>query len=201
MGLDMYLGRVPAGLVDDDKIIAELSAEDDDENDANEDVEGAEIRKAIDLIENNEIAYWRKFNALHHWLVEHIMNGIDKCQPSRPISKPEFILLQHTLQKAHDTFRQYVDFDSDAAKEAYIKEVVPGVDDEAEYNWSFEIDPDSEVAHKLDEILPPSEGFFFGSQMYSWWYYVDVDRALNVVKEILDRDDFGLYEYRYLASW
>lgn len=29
-----------------------------------------------------EVAYWRKFNALHHWFVENCQNGKDECQES-----------------------------------------------------------------------------------------------------------------------
>jgi hypothetical protein len=27
-----------------------------------------------------ELFYWRKFNALHHWFVENVQNGIDNCE-------------------------------------------------------------------------------------------------------------------------
>jgi hypothetical protein len=30
----------------------------------------------------HEMAYWRKFNALHNWFVERLQSGIDECQLS-----------------------------------------------------------------------------------------------------------------------
>lgn len=42
--------------------------------------------KANDL----EIAYWRKFNALHNYFVTNFQNGEDNCTPSNPISKQDF---------------------------------------------------------------------------------------------------------------
>jgi hypothetical protein len=27
-----------------------------------------------------EVMYWRKFNALHNWVVNHCANGVDECQ-------------------------------------------------------------------------------------------------------------------------
>ena len=30
--------------------------------------------------EINEVAYWRKFNALHAWFVKHVQNGEDDCE-------------------------------------------------------------------------------------------------------------------------
>ena len=29
-----------------------------------------------------EVAYWRKFNALHNWFVENCQEGVDECQES-----------------------------------------------------------------------------------------------------------------------
>jgi hypothetical protein len=31
----------------------------------------------------NDVAYWRKFNALHSYLVKNLQEGNDDCQPSR----------------------------------------------------------------------------------------------------------------------
>lgn len=28
----------------------------------------------------HEVAYWRKFNALHNWFVERVQGGVDECQ-------------------------------------------------------------------------------------------------------------------------
>jgi len=30
----------------------------------------------------HEVAYWRKFNALHNWFVQRVQGGIDECQLS-----------------------------------------------------------------------------------------------------------------------
>jgi len=30
----------------------------------------------------HEVAYWRKFNALHNWFVERVQGGVDECQLS-----------------------------------------------------------------------------------------------------------------------
>jgi len=29
-----------------------------------------------------EVGYWRKFNALHNWFVENVQDGVDECQTS-----------------------------------------------------------------------------------------------------------------------
>ncbi len=33
-----------------------------------------------------EVGYWRKFNALHAWFVQHVQDGKDDCEPY-PLSK------------------------------------------------------------------------------------------------------------------
>jgi hypothetical protein len=38
----------------------------------------------------NEVAYWRKFNALHAWFVKNCQNGIDNCEPSRALTTEDF---------------------------------------------------------------------------------------------------------------
>lgn len=34
----------------------------------------------------NEVMYWRKFNALHGYMVEHHQDGIDECQLSKKLT-------------------------------------------------------------------------------------------------------------------
>lgn len=40
-----------------------------------------------------EVAYWRKFNALHSWFVRNCQNGIDECQTSEVTQKNLDVLL------------------------------------------------------------------------------------------------------------
>ena len=43
--------------------------------------------------EVNEVAYWRKFNALHAWFVKHVQNGEDDCEEYiLPKSKLDYLL-------------------------------------------------------------------------------------------------------------
>lgn len=39
---------------------------------------GIKPERISEIVE--EVAYWRKFNALHNWFVEKCQNGIDECQ-------------------------------------------------------------------------------------------------------------------------
>jgi hypothetical protein len=48
----------------------------------------------------NEVAYWRKFNALHGWFVEHIQDGVDDCG-SYKVTKEQLFDLLEVLEEAH----------------------------------------------------------------------------------------------------
>jgi hypothetical protein len=52
------------------------------------------------------VAYWRKANAIHGWFVDNCQDGVDECQPSKPIqieqlaglvSRCERVLADHDL--------------------------------------------------------------------------------------------------------
>ena len=49
----------------------------------------------------HEIAYWRKFNALHQWFVENL-KGVDNCEYS-PVSKEKLERLVKTLEELQST--------------------------------------------------------------------------------------------------
>jgi hypothetical protein len=44
----------------------------------------------------DEVAYWRKFNALHKWFVTHVQIGIDDCRPYE-VTKDDLEDLLRTL--------------------------------------------------------------------------------------------------------
>jgi hypothetical protein len=53
---------------------------------------------------------------------------------------------------------------------------------------------------KADEVLPPSEGFFFGSSAIDDWYWDDLKSTIGTVKRLLENttDD---WEFYYASSW
>jgi hypothetical protein len=48
--------------------------------------------------DSNDVAYWRKFNALHGWFVEHIQNGVDDCG-SYEVTKEQLFDLLEVLEE------------------------------------------------------------------------------------------------------
>jgi hypothetical protein len=64
---------------------------------------------------------------------------------------------------------------------------------------------DHEVFDTTDEImelLPPTQGFFFGSDNIDDWYKQNIEETITTLKEELSasNDDYGS-DYEYYASW
>lgn len=57
--------------------------------------------------------------------------------------------------------------------------------------------------HSLaEELLPPEQGFFFGSTELGDWYFEDIDYTIKLIEDILV-EDLGNHdiEYVYQSSW
>lgn len=84
MGLDMYLDSTKRT----DHSIAELEELDSYEINPQkpEAAPFLPLRKYEYLEDTytifHEVAYWRKFNALHNWFVQKVQDGVDECQKS-----------------------------------------------------------------------------------------------------------------------
>ena len=51
---------------------------------------------------------------------------------------------------------------------------------------------------KANEILPCSEGFFFGSQEYDEWYFDDIQMTIEIIDKCL-KLEYDYFEYH--SSW
>jgi len=67
----------------------------------------AKRNKDVKIIQNesydpiHEVAYWRKFNALHGWFVKNIQNEVDDCG-SYPVTKDTLHTLLEVLEEVHN---------------------------------------------------------------------------------------------------
>lgn len=110
-----------------------------------------------------QIGYWRKFNALHGFIVEHYADGEDNCR--------KIYLSKDNIKEILNT----------------LKEV--------------KANPNSAM-----DIMPPTSGFFFGSQDIDEWFIKDVEYSVELfedVLEMLEKNDKrkNYYEIYYQASW
>lgn len=56
--------------------------------------------------------------------------------------------------------------------------------------------------HKLAaELLPPCEGFFFGSQQLDEFYFADIAETEAVLEKLLKMPEYKKWDFYYRASW
>jgi hypothetical protein len=99
MGLDMYMSK---------KTYVKQWSHNKPEDQFNVDIKkGGEpfspIKKERVSYVVEEVAYWRKFNALHNWFVNKCADGVDECQPIY-VSEERMKELLETLHKVKEVY-------------------------------------------------------------------------------------------------
>jgi hypothetical protein len=138
-----------------------------------------------------EVAYWRKANAIHRWFVDNVADGVDDCRDVE-VSREQLqelldlvttVLASSTLKHATITNGYRI---TSAGEEPIMEE------------GQAVADP-----HVAMELLPTQSGFFFGSTDYDQYYIEDLRSTKDVLTEILNEpeaDDLP-YHFEYHASW
>ncbi|WP_280770857.1 hypothetical protein [Salipaludibacillus daqingensis] len=104
------------------------------------------------------VLYWRKANQIHHWFVQNIQEGEDKCEVYE-VTHQDLIRLYNTCRSA---LRQ------------------------------------KDRAH---EILPTLDGFFFGSTAYDKYFFNELKRTKDELKNIITTFDFKKGKLYYTSWW
>jgi hypothetical protein len=132
-----------------------------------------------------EVAYWRKFNALHNWFVQNCNDGVDDCKLVH-IDIEKISLLVDNLKEVKASL------DSSPKVIAKVQNGWVNGDD---------IYADVEVFEKTDvadDLFPTASGFFFGGVEYDNYYYNSLVETLEIFEGIL-AEKGG--DYYYQASW
>lgn len=206
MGLDMYLDRVPRF-----KTKEELEAESDEAWKIGYEYWREHIRKP------REVAYWRKVNFLHGYIVRTFAGGVDECQEIE-LKRRDIELILSKVREVADVlagkrlipqkrvgakgFRGIYADDPD--KEPYTIQAANGrltfpkaLDDKLCEGY-FKVE--ASAKEQLDRLLPPRHGSFFGSYEYDNFYVWDVFDTVVKLNKVLDEWDDG-FRYIYQASW
>jgi hypothetical protein len=133
-----------------------------------------------------EVGYWRKANAVHHWFVMNVQGGVDECQPS-DVSREK-------MQELLETCRKVLDLARVSEGEVVVGKRYRGEEWENITERGFLVD-NPEVC---EELLPSTEGFFFGSQDYDEYYLESVKRTIEILERALADEQA---EHYYQASW
>lgn len=206
MGLDMYLEKLPRN-----KTTEQLDAESDEA-----------WKKGIDywrehIRDVRRVAYWRKVNWLHGYIVRTFAGGVDDCQDIE-LKRVDVELVLATCKKAADIlsgkrlipqkkvgvkgFRTLYADDPDKehveieASDGRLTDPEGFEDRLSEGRWKVE----PSAWTQLDAVLPPVEGFFFGSHEYDSYYVWAIFDAIRIFDGVLSGWDDN-YRYVYRASW
>ena len=137
-----------------------------------------------------EVGYWRKANAIHHWFVENIQNGVDDCCYHREVREEDLLDLLDICKRVLDSC-ELVDgqicngYSYQDGKKAPIME-----------NGRYVKDPS--VA---EELLPTESGFFFGSYEYDEYYVEDIKNTIDIITKVLETTNFETEMLYYCSSW
>lgn len=120
------------------------------------------------------IAYWRKANHIHKWFVDNAQDGIDNCDLHEVT-----IEMLEDLKKACDKV-----LDSCPLVEG---EVCVGMTYQGDATWKKDMAKGRVLSnpHIAAEVLPTTDGFFFGSTDYDEYYYYDTKYTRDRLEEVL----------------
>lgn len=165
MGLDMYLYAEKYGskfrgtgieYPDDLKVLAD----------------DIDKRNFMSKTTRYQIGYWRKFNALHGYIIDKFNNGEDDGN--------DVYLSEKAIDELLDVCEQVL----------------------ADLNTCPKVETNGVTMYASDVarlLLPVTDGFFFGSQEYDSWYKKDLEYTIDLLKKV--KDIYDDYEIYYGASW
>jgi hypothetical protein len=149
-----------------------------------EPIKGINLNK-IKYVEE-EVMYWRKANQIHNWFVQNVQNGDDNCGT--------YYLDSEQLGELRDLCGQVLEVLNRAPKKT--------ISIESGWSGGERTYCDIEVydcGDELEDLLPPTSGFFFGSNEIDEWYKENIENTFNLLNEELESDGSG--DYYYHSSW
>jgi hypothetical protein len=149
--------------------------------------------KPYEGIQSNRISYvteslmyWRKANQIHGWFT------------SNTAEVTEEVLYRVTLEDLKnllDTCKQVLGI-MDKSNKKMVQVVSGWSGGERTYSDVETFDCEDEIM----ELLPPTQGFFYGSSEIDEWYKQSIEETVEFLeKEIPKSDEYD--EFEYYASW
>lgn len=136
-----------------------------------------------------DVAYWRKANAIHNWFVENVQNGEDDCKEYDVSSEDLKVLLALVDQVLSSSKLVEGKIKNGERFNKFTGELEDIIED-----GKYIEDPT--VAEKL---LPTTEGFFFGGTLYDQYYYDVLVYTKKTIEDLLNEDPAA--DYKYQSSW
>ena len=143
-------------------------------------------------VKREDVAYWRKANAIHKWFEDHCADGeIENCR--------DYYVSKEQLEELLNTCKHVI-----ASSQLEIGKIKNG---ERLNNVTNKWEPIYEAGKKVSnpavaqELLPTETGFFFGSQDYDQYYIEDLKKTVQQIETILAETDFDNESIVYYAWW
>lgn len=140
-----------------------------------------------------DVGYWRKANAIHKWFVENVQNGVDDCK--------EYYVERKDLEKLLELCKKVKD--STQMVKAKIRNGY-SFTKTGKKKYNYVKGKVLETCKVAFELLPTTEGFFFGTTDYDEYYMQDIEDTIKILEEELSieyLEGLGQPEYFYQASW
>lgn len=134
-----------------------------------------------------DVAYWRKANAIHKWFVDNVQDGID--------NGGTFYVSREKLKELLNLCKTVL------ASSMLIDGKVQNGQRYENGTWVPILEDGKTVKDPTTAkiLLPTQEGFFFGSTDYDQYYVEDLKETVEQLTAILDEPDEG--DLYYHASW
>lgn len=135
-----------------------------------------------------EVGYWRKANAIHNWFVENVVRSEDWQGENTYVSRDDLKILLDLCEKV-------------LASSELVEGMIKNGQRSTPNGWEDIMEKGKYIKDPTvaKELLPNTEGFFFGSQEYDEWYLKDIEYTAKLIKDLLAEKGDG--EFEYSASW
>lgn len=138
----------------------------------------------------DQVGYWRKANAIHDWFVNHVQDGIDDCSYHNEVTEEILVELRNTCQAVIDSSEM-------TTGKIYVGMTYKDGQTYKEYRDGM-VMLDQSVA---EELLPTTDGFFFGGTAYDEYYIEDLKNTIEIIDKVLTETDFETQMIYYVSSW
>lgn len=134
-----------------------------------------------------EVGYWRKSNQIHNWFVKNVQNKKDDCG-NYYVSRDD---LKDLVKLCRKVKKSSILIDGKITNGYTYKDgkEIPIIED-------GKLIEDSTIAK---ELLPVTQGCFFGSTQYNEWYIDDIKDTIKIINKALKLPE--KWNFEYTSSW
>ena len=140
-----------------------------------------------------QVAYWRKANAVLSWLNRHIEKEEDDIENCK-----EYYIDKELLEELKRDCVKVLSKPELVNKEIEVEQYDYEHHGRIKVKRIIEVLKDSSLA---EELLPTEEGYFYGSTIYDERYLDDLRNTIEQIDKILETTDFNTQNLYFHAWW